>query len=223
MKHLGYARLSRNDENDQSMSTKTQVKDLKSYQPEIEIFVDDGVSGENNMNDGEGWKRLYTRFLELAERGEEVQVSVAVFDRLGRRKGMVLYAIEEITRRNGSIHIVRDNKTITDPTESSQAIELLFNSFSSEQYRVETKKKTTRALKALKDGGVKLGNEPKLTRTDIARIHALQDKGLGYASIGKVMNVSAPTVKKVLNQSYMSKEDWLAHNAKARSRLHGGL
>jgi len=45
---------------------------------------------------------------------------------------------------------------------------------------------------------------------------------LGLASIAKVLEVSAPTVKKVVNGKYTSKEEWHRKNAEARLKLRKG-
>lgn len=227
MKNIGYIRLSKDDS--KSHSIDNQLKALKEFDPKMNIYIDRGVSGNTNLTSPESeWsKRVRPEFQQDPENS---QIVIYSFDRLGRRKGAVLYEVENITEAGGAIHTIRDNKTFTDAQDISQSIEMTFRSLTDEHYRTEVVKKTQRAIDILKAGGVPLGRKPSLTDKDIQRIKELRKLGLGYTSIGKAVRTyrasdntypptSPKTIKRVLNGQYESREAFQKRQDEAQMKL----
>jgi DNA invertase Pin-like site-specific DNA recombinase len=223
----GYIRLSRDDGT--SLSIENQKAALIKHDPSIKLFVDRGVSGQTNLTDEKSaWvSQLMPFFLEDPSNTEVV---VYTYDRIGRKKGKVLSVVEDILDAGGQIHVVREKKTFTDGDDFSQAIDITFRSLSDDQYRVEVQKKTKRALGVLAAAGVTLGRKPTLTEKQIVQIKDLHARGLGYASIGKVVrtkrvndgkevNTTPRVVKSVVTGSYMSREEWERRNQNARNNM----
>lgn len=227
---IGYIRLSRKDA--KSLSIQNQKKALLKYDSTMKIFIDEGVSGSINLTDQDSqWNKGVMPLFYKDPANTEIVVYT--YDRLGRKKGKVLSVIEDITDLGGQIHTIRDNKTFTDAEAFDQAVEMTFRSITDESYRVEVTKKTQKALDTLSKAGVKLGRKPVLTEKHIAEIKDLYERGLGYASIGKVVrtknqssgkltNTSPRTVKAVIEGTYTSREEWERLNQIARLSMLGG-
>ncbi len=220
---IGYLRLSRDDGKGQSI--ENQKKALLAYDPNMKLFADNAVSGESNLTDpNSAWSKKLVPYLR---ENPTAQVCVYSLDRLGRKKGALLFAVEQLVDNGGTLYVVRDKKLYDDPEEFDQSIQLTFETLSNEAYRVEIQKKTQRALDELKKSGVTLGRKPSLTEKDIDEIHKLRKRGLGFTSIGKVVrtkrakdgreqNTSPRVVKAVLEGGYISREEWELKNAEAR-------
>lgn len=227
MTRIGYIRLSRED--GKSLSIENQKSALRAFDASMKIFVDEGVSGENNLTDSKSAWTTKVRPL-FQQDPKSSQIVVYTFDRLGRKKGKVLSEVEDITDSGGSVYVVRESKTYDDSEDFSQAIDLTFRSLSDEAYRVEGKKKTQRAIDSLKLAEVPLGRKPSLTDKDVLEIKRLSALGLGLTSIGKavrtlrkkdgLMTVTAPrTIKKVLSGEYESREAYDLRDYKARRKM----
>ncbi|MEQ6896255.1 recombinase family protein [Microbacterium sp. KR10-403] len=223
---IGYLRLSRDDGKGQSI--ENQKKALLAYDDSMTLFTDNGVSGETNLTDpNSAWS---TKLIPFLQQHPTAELCVYSLDRLGRKKGKVLSAIEDLIDNGGTLYVVRDRKLYDDPEDFSQGVQLTFESLSNEAYRVEIQKKTKRALSELQKAGVTLGRRPTLTEKDIVEIQKLRARGLGYTSIGKVVRTkrvkdgkeqdTAPrTIKAVLTGSYISREEWELKNAEARRSM----
>lgn len=222
---FGYIRLSRDDR--PSHSIANQKKALLAFDPSMRLFVDEGVSGETNLTDPKSaWRsELIPALIETPS----AQVVLYSFDRLGRKKGKVISAVEDIIDGGGTLYIVREGRTFDDPEEASQSVELLFTSYANENYRVDMEKKTARALGVLKDNGIKLGRRPSLGDKEATRIKGLARRGLGATAIGRVVqttlrdgrviNTAPREVRRVLDGTYVTKEVWDRRNQAARSHL----
>ncbi|QZQ54445.1 recombinase family protein [Curtobacterium sp. TC1] len=226
---FGYIRLSRDDR--PSHSIANQKKALLAYDPSMRLFVDEGVSGESNLTDPKSaWRsELLPALLETPT----AEVVLYSFDRLGRKKGKVISAVEDIIDGGGTLYIVRENKTFDDVEEASQSVELIFTAYANENYRVDVEKKTARALGELHKIGVKLGRRPSLSEKDAAKIKELRRRGLGATAIGRVVQTTrvggrmfdtAPReVRRVLNGTYVTREVWERRNQAARLNLLNSL
>lgn len=104
-KRIDYIRLSRDE--GKGMSIENQRKALTDYDPRIPIFVDRGVSGDANLTDpASQWSKEVRPLFQ--QDPANTQIVVFSFDRLGRRKGAVLFEVENITEAGDSIHVVRE-------------------------------------------------------------------------------------------------------------------
>lgn len=225
---LGYIRLSRDDA--ASMSIDNQRAALLEYDPTMTIFVDNGVSGGTNLTSPtSAWT---TQLLPALAANPAAQVCVYTQDRIGRRKGKVLSAFEDIADGGGALYIVREKRLIDDPEKFDQAVNITLRSLADESYRVEGSLKTQVAIDALKGAGVKLGRKPTLTDKDVAAIRDLHERGLGYTAIGKIVrtkrqgngewqNKSPRTIKGALDGSLISREEWDRLNTIARLSMLG--
>lgn len=92
------------------------------------------------------------------------------------------------------------------------------------------KKKTQRAIDALKEAGVPLGRKPSLTEKQVKQIKQLREVGLGATSIGKVVRTvrksdgasvatSPRVIRQVLSGEYESREAYEARSLEARQRM----
>lgn len=220
---LGYVRLSKDDA--KSMSVANQTKALRAYDPAMPIFIDNGVSGGKNIKDPDSaWNK---ELMPLLLANPSAQVVVYTQDRLGRKKGKVLSAIEDITDGGGTLYVLRDNKLYTDAEEFEQSVTLSMTSLVDEAYRVEGTKKTQRAIDVLKAAGVTLGRKPHLFEKDLKQIRDLYERGMGYTAIGKVVrtrrvsdgnwqNTSRKVIKRVIEGTYVSREEFDRKNMIAR-------
>lgn len=234
-RNIGYIRLSRDDK--ASHSIDNQRKDLLNYDPSMTLYVDAGVSGENNLTSLKAqWHQLW---LDFTANPQDTTIVVVTFDRLGRKKGKVLSVVEDIIDSGGELFCLRDNKRYNDLNDLTQDLELYFSSFSNEQYRKDVQRKTRRALDELQAAGIKLGRRPALTERNICEIKELHARGLGFTSIGKVVrtqrqpkpgqregawtNTSPRTIKQVLQGTYVSREQWERTNTIKRLQLQDSL
>lgn len=226
MKRLGYVRLSKDDA--ESFSVENQRKDLLHYDPRMRLFIDDGVSGEINLVKPDGaWAALWAEFMAEPTNSE---ICMVAFDRIGRKQGKVLSAVEDVIDLGGAIYVVEDAKRYDRASEGvAQDIALTFQSFSNSQYRKGVSRKTKRSLGGLVEAGVKLGPPPKFGEKEIAKMREYYAEGFGLKAIGKLVrlprkdgtlvNTSKDVVRRVVSGEYMSREAWNRHNAMARLRL----
>ncbi|WP_295825139.1 recombinase family protein [uncultured Microbacterium sp.] len=226
---LGYIRLSRDDAGSQSI--ENQKAALLAYDPRMQLFIDRGVSGEINLDSPtSAWT---AKLMPVLQSNPSAQVVVYSLDRLGRSKGAVLYTIEKLIRGGGTLYVVRDDRLYNSNEDFEQAVSLTFASLSNEAYRVEIQKKTQRALDVMKSHGVRLGRPPALNDKQVAAIRELHGRGLGYASIGKVVrttradgstvNTSPRIVRAVVGGAYVTREQWERRNKIARLSIIEGV
>lgn len=217
-----YVRLSRDDPG--SMSVDNQCERLLSYAPGSLVVIDRGVSGEINLTDpNTNWAKQVRPFLAS---NPGAQVVLFTLDRMGRKKGAMMFEAEKIIDAGGSIYCVRDDRLLDDMDDAAQAFEMMIGSYNADAQRVEGRKKTIAALEPMKEAEIPLGRKPELTEADLVKIRALHARGLGYASIGKVMakkqkkdgkiiNRSAALIKKALSGKYETRE---AHAQRDREK-----
>ncbi|PTT21714.1 hypothetical protein DBR36_03450 [Microbacterium sp. HMWF026] len=223
IKRIGYVRLSRDDA--KSMSVENQMKALAEYDPAMQIVVDKGVSGETNITDPKtAWNR---ELMPALQAHPDTQLVVYTLDRVGRKKGKVMSAIEDLIDNGGTLYVLRDKKLYDNPENFEQAVQLALGSLVDENYRVEGTLKTQRAIDVLKQAGVKLGAPPRLHDKDVKQIRDLHERGLGFASIGKIVrtrrardgewqNTSPRVIKRVLDGTYETREEFNRKNGIAR-------
>lgn len=223
-----YVRLSRDDA--KSMSIENQSRALQAYAPGAPLVIDRGVSGETNLTDAKSnWNKQVRPILEAYP---STQVVIFTLDRMGRKKGAMMYEAEKIIDGGSSIYCVRDGRLFDDMDDAAQAIEIMMGSYNADAQRVEGRKKTIAALEPMKAAGISLGRKPELTNADLAAIRALRRKGLGYTSIGKAVGVervrdgklvevprSAKLIKLALSGDYESREAYERRNLAARKRM----
>lgn len=223
-----YVRLSRDDA--KSMSISNQTTQLRAYAPGAPIALDRNVSGEINLTDpNTAWALEVRPFLA---KNPGAQVVLFTLDRMGRKKGAMMFEAEKIIDAGGSIYCVRDDRLFDDMDDAAQAIEIMMASYNADVQRVEGKRKTNAALKPMKEAGIHLGRKPELTAADLATIRALRSRGLGYTAIGKAMSVermrdgqlvevprSARLIKKALSGSYKGREEFDRNDLQKRKEM----
>lgn len=219
-----YVRLSRNDP--KSLSIDNQIAALRAYAPNAPVVIDKGVSGEKNLIDPDSnWSK---QVVPLLRKNPKTRVVVFTLDRLGRKKGIMIYTAETILDGGGSIYCVREDRLFTDMDSTLEGFELMIGSYQADSYRVETTKKTKVALDVLSEFEIPVGHKPELTEADLREIRALRAKKLGYTAIGRMMSVkrmrdgkpvdvprSARLIKKALSGDYESLE---AYDRRSRQR-----
>ena len=120
IKRIGYVRLSRDDA--KSMSVENQMKALAEYDPAMQIVVDKGVSGETNITDPRtAWNR---ELMPALQAHPDTQLVVYTLDRVGRKKGKVMSAIEDLIDNGGTLFVLRDKKLYNDPENFERAEQL---------------------------------------------------------------------------------------------------
>jgi len=226
--YICYVRLSREDA--KSMSIDNQTEKLSAYAPGSKLVIDRGVSGESNLTDPKSnWSKEVRPFLE-AHPG--AQVVLFTLDRMGRKKGAMMYEAEQIIDAGGSIYTVRDDRLFDDMEDAGQAISMMMGSYEAHAYRVESAKKTQVALDVLAAHEVPVGHKPELTEADLVQIRALRTKKLGYTAIGKAMSVkrlregelvqvprSARLIKKALSGEYETREAYERRSREKRETM----
>lgn len=227
-----YVRLSRNDP--KSMSIDNQIAALQLYAPKGKLVIDKGVSGEKNLIDPESnWSK---QVVPLLKKNPKTRVVVFTLDRLGRKKGVMIYTAENILDGGGSIYCVREDRLFTDMDSALEGFELMIGSYQADNYRVETTKKTKVALDVLDEFEIPVGHKPELTEADLAQIRALRAKKLGYTAIGKAMAVkrlqkgevvevarSPRLIKKALSGDYETREAYDRRDREARQAMAARL
>ena len=223
-----YVRLSRDDA--KSMSIENQSRALQAYAPDAPLVIDRGVSGETNLTyPKSNWNQQVRPILQA---DPSTQVVIFTLDRMGRKKGAMMYEAEKIIDGGSSIYCVRDGRLFDDMDDAAQAIEIMMGSYNADAQRVEGRKKTIAALEPMKAAGIPLGRKPELTEADLATIRALRAKKLGYTSIGKALSVkrkraggvvevarSPKLIKLALSGRYETREAYERRDLAARKRM----
>jgi DNA invertase Pin-like site-specific DNA recombinase len=221
-----YVRLSRNDP--KSMSIENQVAALQRYAPGCPVIIDKGVSGETNLTDpNSNWNK---QVMPLVRKNPKIRIVVFTLDRFGRKKGAMMFTAETIIDGGGSIYTVREDRLFSDMDSALDGFELMLGSYTADNYRVETTKKTKVTLDVLTANNVPIGKKPELYDADIKRIKELRALGLGYESIGKMMSKrrksdgalvkrSARLIKTVLAGDYESRDAYDRRNVEAREAM----
>jgi DNA invertase Pin-like site-specific DNA recombinase len=217
----GYARESTRK---QELGLTAQLQELKKSGCH-QIIQDLGQSGETNLIESEAWLSIADRI----EPGDTLKVWSQ--SRLGRESYEVSFVIGRLTKRGIAVHILEEGRVISDLDNFNQNATMTLKGLTDHNERVEIKKRTKKALTVLKDAGVTLGRKPALTAKDIAKIQELRLLGIGYASIGKVvqwrsddgmLHITDPrTVKAGLSPGYITREKWDRRNQIARLTLLG--
>src|SRR5699024_11884919 len=176
----GYARESTNK---QELGLKAQVAELRKSGCDT-IIEDAGSSGATNLIDSEKWKLI----IEHIEDGDTLRVWSQ--SRLGRESYEVQFVVGRLVKRGIAVEVLEEGHTFNDLVDFGQNSRLALLSLTDHHERVEIKKRTKKALDLLKENGVRLGSAPKLSDADVAQVRVLRDKGLGLASIAKVLEVS---------------------------------
>ena len=219
----GYARESTRK---QELGMKAQIQELKKAGCD-KIIQDKGQSGWDNLIESKAWQSIADEITG----GDKLCVWSQ--SRLGRDNTEVAWVIGRLTKRGIAIQILEEDRLITDMNIFAQNATMTLKGLVDHSELVDNKKRTNGALSVLKEAGVRLGRKPELTEKDVKAIRDLRGRGLGYVAIGKVVrrklkstgqyvNTSPRVVKKVLDGTYISLEQWEHQNALARISLAKG-
>lgn len=222
MTNYGYARESTKK---QDLGMKAQLQELKKAGCDP-IIQDKGQSGADNLIESKVWQTIADKITT----GDTLTVWSQ--SRLGRDNTEVAWVIGRLTKRGIAVHILEEDRLITDMDDFSQNATMTLKGLTDHNERIELKKRTKKALGVLQEAGVKLGRKPSLTEKDLRDIRDLHSRGLGYTAIGKVVrtkklsgkwvNTSPRTIRSVIEGTYLSRETWEHQNALARLSMRGG-
>jgi len=184
-KFLGYARVSRDDQN-----LELQISALRSAGCEEELIFTDKVSGAKTIRPG------LEQCLEELTKGDTL--IVWRLDRLGRSMSHLVKLIEELRQDGISFKSICDG--VIDTTTASG--ELIFNIFSSlaQFERRLIQERTHAGLSAARARG-KLGGRKPILSSDprvktAKRMH--EDKSIKIEEICKMLRISRPTLYRYL-------------------------
>lgn len=219
----GYARESTTK---QDLGLAAQVRELKKAGCEV-IVTDKGQSGETNLIESKAWASI----ADQIKPGDILKVWSQ--SRLGRESYEVQYVVGRLTKRGIPVHLLEENRIITDLDDIAQNASLAFKSVADHQERVEIKKRILKANEVRRDFGGKLGRKPALTSKDVQKIKAFREQGWGYTAIGKLVqhkladgrliDTNPQTVKKALDPDYVTRDEWDAHNEAVRQKIKRSL
>jgi DNA invertase Pin-like site-specific DNA recombinase len=220
MTTYGYARESTGK---QDLGMIAQVKALKEAGCDV-IVRDPGQSGEDNLLESKQWMKIADKI----QSGDMLRVWSQ--SRLGRDNNEVGYVIGRLVKRKIAVHLLDEDRIINDLSNFNQnattTLKGLMDATELYQLRVRTKA----GLGVLQDAGVKLGRKPTLSAKDVEAIHDLRSRGLGFTAIGKIVrteavvtgewvNTAPATVKAVVENRYLWREEWERLNAIARLKM----
>lgn len=215
----GYARESTRR---QELGLTAQVQELEKSGCD-HIVKDLGQSGETNLQESEAWLALADKLRP----GDVVKVWSQ--SRLGRKSYEVQFTVGRLIEKEVTVHILQNRLVLDNLDNLDQNLSLAFTSVTDHNERVEIRKRTKKALQVLKDAGVTLGRKPVFSSKEVAEIQRLRALGIGYNSIGKIVqwksadgksHITNPkTIKAALSPEYVTREVWEARNRLARASM----
>lgn len=190
------------------------------------IFVDDATTGKTNLTKhGTGWEEPQGK-LKGGDR-----LVVHSHTRLGRKNHEIIYAVGKLIERGVSVWDLGTDQ-VYDDLDNFEQVLLNLNSAFGDKERVEISSRTKTSLRTRTEAGFKLGQKPRLSRSQVAYIQTLHEEGHGIKYIagaarvcskkhGREMPISPTTVQKVLKGTYgMTVEEWQANNDRAREDMY---
>jgi len=221
---IGVARTSKDDSLSESLETQEQ-RLLTAGCRKVVCF--EGVSGYKLLDTPE-WR---TAMAEL-EPGE--RLACTHLSRIGRKAYRLIGEVGQLIDEGHYVWILDQEKELNSNDELAQTIPFYLEAVMSHQERVEIKRRTTKALHYLRDeGGLKLGQKPKLTDADVEKIKRLHSEGVslriiasrirkeaGQGAARRLKPVAVNTVQKALRDpDYLTLEKWHENNLAAWQRL----
>lgn len=195
-------------------TTKSQEADLASWAQNNDVPVrvyEDAASGKTM--DRPGWHRLENDIMA----GRIDRVVCWRLDRLGRTASGLTKLFDTLQERGVGLVSLREGIDLSTP-----AGRLMANVIASvAQYETELRGERVRAgqlaakLAGKKWGGSKPGRR-KATATQVRAIHRLRQENTPIARIARAVNLSVPTVYRILSEIDWSNTLWHVHDDRAK-------
>ena len=208
IKKIGYVRTSRPD-----LSTSNQILQLKKDKqiPEIDVFVDEGISGTVRLEYRKGYLEMLKYLEKVEKEGKYDSVEIWVYEvsRLGRSFREVMKVFFEIEMMFPSLEVrvysLSPKESWMNTSEESIR-KLLFSIFSwvAERERDMLIERTKAGLERAKKEGKRLGRPPSIIVWKEVKKYAK----LGYdmKGISKVLNIPYTTLINNIRKRGMTEE-----------------
>lgn len=214
--NVGYVRLSRDDEKQNSISIENQKLIIRQYASERNLIIDrwyedDGVSGY--IFDRPGFNQL------MRDLDNDVEtIFVKDFSRLGRHNARVLLLLDEFREREKHLIVIDDDYDSYYSDDDTIGIKTWYN----ERYVKDTSKKIRRAIRARQRDGtlmtqppfgyIRNEKNPELLEimpkeaTHIKMVYELYLNGSGYRKIANhLTDLGVPTPSMVRHELEVAK------------------
>lgn len=223
---IGVARISKKEDGSTGESLEVQEKRLLAAGCR-KVVKADGISGYVFL-DSPQWEEV------MAELHDGEEVAVTHLSRLSRKNYKLIGTVGQMVEDGHAVFILDQEKWIDSNDDIAQAIPFFLEAAMTHNERVEIQRRTTKALHYLRDeGGLKLGQKPKLTDADVERIKRLHAEGFSLRIIASKIKkeagqgearvlkpISVNTVQKALKDpAYLTVERWYETNRAAWAKL----
>lgn len=183
MRLFGYARVSTSQQ-----SLDVQVKALKDEGVRANRIFTDKVSGSHINREGLQLLRL------KVEEGDVILVKK--LDRLGRDTADMIQLIKEFDELGVAIRFLDDGIS-TEGTMGKMVVTILSAVAQAERQRIL--ERTNEGRMEAKAKGIKFGRKPTVDR---AKVHFLNEQGIGATEIARQLKIGRSTVYKVLKLAH---------------------
>jgi len=198
--YLGYARVSRVDEN-----VENQIQAIKrfvgEYGKEIKIFTDVGVSGVIPAKKRKGFKEMLAYIHQIRkERGEEVEIRLYVYEisRIGRDMLDTVLMIKKLEEELGVkvFSVSEKEQFLNTQEESIRKLILSIFAWAAERERELISQRTKEGLRRAVEEGKHIGR-PKITldKKQLKQIKKYQELGLNLSAISKIIGIPYFTLR----------------------------
>jgi len=198
--YLGYARVSRADEN-----VENQIQAIKrfvgEYGKEIKIFTDVGVSGVIPAKKRKGFKEMLAYIHQIRKkRGEEEEIRLYVYEvsRIGRDMLDTVLMIKKLEEELGVkvFSVSEKEQFLNTQEESIRKLILSIFAWAAERERELISQRTKEGLRRAVEEGKHIGR-PKITldKKQLKQIKKYQELGLNLSAISKIIGVPYFTLR----------------------------
>ena len=191
--YLGYARVSRADEN-----VENQIQAIKRFvgeDVEVKIFTDVGVSGVVPAKKRKGFKEMLAYIHQIRkERGEEEEIRLYVYEvsRIGRDMLDTVLMIKKLEEELGvRVYSVSEKEQFLNTQEESiRKLILSIFAWVAERERELIIQRTKEGLERAKREGKQIGR-PKITldKKKLRQVKKYQELGLSLSAISKIIGI----------------------------------
>lgn len=210
MNALGYARCSTQEQADSGLGVTAQVERIRAYAAlkglhDIDIIIDEGVSGGKSLADRAGGRRL----LDAVRARKAGAVIMLKLDRMFRNATDCLATVETWDKAGVGLHVVDLGGNAIDTTSAAGRFMLVVLAGAAEMERNLVRERTKSALAVKRANGKRISRTPYgydladdgVTLVDnpaeqavIADMLAMRDRGLSFEKIaGTLTDRRIPT------------------------------
>jgi len=197
--YLGYARVSRVDEN-----VENQIQAIKRFvgeDVEVKIFTDVGVSGVVPAKKRKGFKEMLIYIHQIRkERGEEEEIRLYVYEvsRIGRDMLDTVLMIKKLEEELGvRVYSVSEKEQFLNTQEESiRKLILSIFAWVAERERELIIQRTKEGLERARREGKQIGR-PKiiLDKKKLRQVKKYQELGLSLSAISKIIGIPYFTLR----------------------------